>query len=108
MTKSEPSNSPSVVAAALNASRKVAAELWSRIRAHPVRNLSILSLLAASVVGLGAGLMVLTPPADTIVSTALMLSQALAALDAGDLQQARDVAADLRLRTDIPPAEQGI
>jgi tetratricopeptide (TPR) repeat protein len=52
--------------------------------------------------------MYLTPPVETNVSTTQMLSEALAALDAGKLQQARDVAADLRLRTDIPQAEQGV
>lgn len=90
------------------APRTMANELLLRIKAHPVRNLSILFLLASSVVGLGAGLMYLSPPVDTRPTTKALLKSALKALDEDKLPLARELAADLRLRTDIPAADQGV
>lgn len=88
--------------------RSVAKELWLRIRAHPIRNLSILAFVAASIVGLGVCLQFLTPPSNVEKPTFEMLKEALAALDAGKLSAARNVAADLRLRTDIPADQKGV
>ncbi len=109
MAKSHsPENSQPVSAVAASVPGALAHEIWLRIKLHPFRSLSILTVLAASIVGLGVGLKYLTPPSDLRKPTAAMLVETLQALDARKLDQARNVAADLRLRTDIPQTDQGV
>lgn len=90
------------------APRTVAKEILLRIKAHPIRNVSILTLLAISVVGLAIGLMYLSPPVTSRPSTAALLKAALNALDQDKLPLARQFGADLRLRTDVPAKELGV
>lgn len=107
-SRSLPSPPPNPAPPSDPAPRAALREIWTRTKLHPVRNASILGLLTTSVVGLGVCLRYLTPLPDRRQPTAEMVSEAVSALDAGQLERARILAADLRLRTDVPESEQGI
>jgi hypothetical protein len=79
------------------------------MRHRPIRTLSILGMLAAAVITLGVTLKrVSPPPAPAQRAIETLLTDALAALDAGDITTAREIAANLRLRGDIPALGLGI
>lgn len=106
-TDSAPNQGPDLDAFELTL-RRIGAEFWLQLRRHPIRSFSILATAGACVIALGAVLQYLSPPTLKVKPTSVMLEEALQALDAGELEVARIVAAELRLRTDVPERQAGV
>lgn len=83
-------------------------EVATRVRHNPAQNISIILAVALAVVGLGTGLRMLSPDKpQPEAEPEATLAKALAALDAEEFERARSIAADLRLRDDLPADEIG-
>ncbi|MFV1963938.1 MAG: tetratricopeptide repeat protein [Pirellulaceae bacterium] len=78
----------------------------SRVQRLPRRNVAIIGFLVLAVVGLGTGLgvVVTSAPAE---SNPITLEMALAELDSGHWEAARQIAADLRLAALLPGKDAG-
>lgn len=88
--------------------RRLLGDVSERIKHNLVQNLAIIGAVVLAVVGMGIGLRILLP--EQILGKApprATLADALAALDREDFDQARSIAADLRLVDDLPPDELG-
>ncbi len=95
------SNAPS-------AFRRFAGDVLARFRLHPYRNSAVVLEVMLGVVGLGWALRLVVPDAPKARrDSGAMLAEALSALDNHDWNAARQVAADLRLTSDLPPEYAG-
>jgi len=72
-------------------------EVLERLARHPVRNALVIAALSTAVVGLGVAMRLIDPDPPDPSESATSMAAALRALDAGDLDRARDIAANLRL-----------
>ena len=88
--------------------RRIVRDVIARMRLNPVRNITIITMVVAAIVGLGLGMRWLVPEADEPqAAPGATLSAALQALDAGDDNRARGIAARLRVFGPLAPDEQG-
>lgn len=87
--------------------KRLVRDVIARFRRNPVQNVTIILALVTAIVGMSIGLRVLsldpTPSKRVVTQT---LSDALEALDGGDNETARSIAADLRL-VELPEDEAG-
>ena len=93
------------------APRQLAREVLLRIRYRPVQNLAVIGLVTLSVIGLGIGLSTFSPRAEHVTNRVTEQptgAMALAELDAGRGEQARQIAAGLRVRDDLPAEDAGL
>jgi TolA-binding protein len=88
--------------------RAFARDLWTGLRLRPIQNLSIIALVTIAVILLGYGSKRLSSIRHIRIPSANLLRQAMSALDANRLEEARVVASELRLYDDIPEQDRGI
>lgn len=88
--------------------RQILREFWFRTKTHPIRTFFTIAFMIGSVVGLAVIMPHLLVHEQVGTTTEQLLRRAMSGYDEGRLGEARDAAADLRLRTDIPAEEKGV
>ena len=87
--------------------RKVFDEVFERIQHSPIQNLTIILAVISIVIGLSLVLLIIPEVLKPVERPVPTLAAALAALDAEEFEEARHIAADLRLLADLPEEEAG-
>jgi len=82
--------------------RRLGRDVVGRISHRPKQNLAVIAFVFLAVIGLGVGLSAVAPSAVED-NEPITLDTALAELDAGNFEAARQMAADLRVNDSLPP-----
>jgi TolA-binding protein len=88
--------------------KRIARDVFSRVRQKPVQNATIFLAIATAITGMGVlSQLPQQPPAPTTPDESATIASAFEALDVDARENARSLAADLRLIDELPDDQRG-